>query len=267
MTERPQRGTVIEVTVLEHRCRTCYGQDSSCECNRGFNLGMRWSAYEGNPDDFDPIAANTSKKLALEAAYDHAFDMKAAAIRLITERYSGERQSRVIQPRFIHQRSKAALRAEYEQSLRNADVMVALWTLNRVAKRDRDHLPASHSFDRYKFYENKNQALAHLLLDGKLVVSSVHKIGLVYAELLRSESGYSFHRPVPPPENDDYVEIGNRIEAKSPDSSEYDPVFAQAVVEYYLKDKPVLPVYRWPDTRTCFLCGAQGHIAARCPTV
>lgn len=267
MEREKQEFTNLEITLSEHPCDACSGSDSECDCAKGFNPGMRWTAcltseYEKDDSDW-PISQNTSKTSALAEIYNHAYEQKVRVIVLTTKRWREAPDTRRLRPRYLPQKRREAEQKKREARARRGDILLALWSLNRAAKRQRDKMQQAVYFDRSEFYQDKNQALAYLLAEGRLAVEGVHKIGNVYAEVLRG-NGYSFHRPAPEPTGD-FVDIGEKIEAKPVDASEMDANFALDVLRLYLEGKPRIETYSWPDTRLCFNCYKTGHIASRCP--
>jgi hypothetical protein len=275
--------STITATLHEHQCSNCdgrghfwfQGSDLSCDCSKGFNQGFRWSSSVRNNEESEDdnlgksIASNTSKKRALDGIYDHAFAHGAKAIVLTTTWYGGTYKIRTIRPRFLPQRIQAAQREEVARNAReqkehfralHLDPIVALWSLNRHAKRIRDR---KASGDKNEIYQLKGQALHHLLAEGKLRGAGYHRIGSLPVEVL-SDGTHSFHRPCPEPEGVDIEYIGYRIESKAIDNTELDYETALIVVRLYLESKLKVKVYEWPDTRMCYECGKVGHVAEYC---
>jgi hypothetical protein len=281
----------IGVTLDEHVCNQCEGtgDDGLCACWRGFNPGMRWSAYRNDLGKLDPeagkydrryITRDTTKNNALADIYRDAYARKVDAINLTTKWHDGHVAVKTIHPRYTAIRKAEAeeekRKVEAEEEKRKAeaqrrahlegvrllqhDPRRALWSLNRHAKRLRDRNVRHRGI-----YELKNQALHHMLAEGLLTVGGYHRIGGLPAELLCG-GGYTFHRPCSEPEGSDVQSIGDEIEAKPVSTEELQPQLARDVVEAYLLDKPHVEVYRWPDTRMCYICGTIGHIADECPS-
>jgi hypothetical protein len=262
--------------VTEDACMECYGHgrvgnrydygESKCFfCN---GTGYRWYAAFGaeGSGDLDEQLGDGSLRKATAAVYDDAFATGRREITIVRSDYgAGQdgRSERTVRPRYLPQKRREAERKAYEARVEAGDLMLALFSANRAAKRSRDSKMGGY-FNRNTFYTLKNQALAHLLAEGRVRVAGVHRIGQVFAEVLEG-GGYRFHRPCPPPENPGSAKfIGESIESKPAEAGEYDHNFAQDVVRHYLRGKAMLEVYRWPDTRTCHRCGRVGHIAIDC---
>jgi hypothetical protein len=171
-------------------------------------------------------------------------------------------------------------------------VLAAVFTLTRQSKRDRDkaqlYYRMARNRSRYesnpyhdhstnakerkeRYYRLKGQALAHLLAEGVVKVTGLHRFGVNYAELLEGR-GYRFHRPCPAPDPvpADVPNLGEGLEAKPKKRKELGLRVAIATVEKYLEGRPVLDVYQWPTrvrpTRTvrCWSCGEEGHLSREC---
>jgi len=137
------------------------------------------------------------------------------------------------------------------------DVLAALFTLNRKAKRLRDNAAAyynseSHGLaghaknEKTRIYGLKSQALQYLIAEGRLVLVGYHRVaGGNCAEILEGE-GYCFHRPCAPPADGEVKSIKGEIEAKPKGANEPRIKDAYFTVEAYLKDKRKVDVYEWP---------------------
>jgi hypothetical protein len=150
------------------------------------------------------------------------------------------------------------------------DVLVALWVVNRAAKRYRDAASkhygnaraAKHSFDRERagalfglanisatkkrcYYRLKSQATAYLVAEGHLTVVGYHRFGNNWAEVLQADV-YTVHRPCPPQPGDAGARQIDDIEAKPRGAKEPRLKYAIHTLKKYLKGKPVVPVYEWP---------------------
>jgi len=154
-----------------------------------------------------------------------------------------------------------ALAEEYAEhnARRNkpCDLLLALFTLNRRAKRCRDLAPTyykngQHGFAGYyrrekeTIYAMKGQALHYLVAEGRLTHAGYHQFarsGLT-AELLAGE-GFRFHRPCEPV---DGLEPSTLDEIESIPKCRKEPTLrvARRVVAEYLADKPHVPVYQCP---------------------
>jgi hypothetical protein len=135
------------------------------------------------------------------------------------------------------------------------DVLAALWTVNRAAKRRRDAAQAcyqgrAHGFARAhkrtkaEYYRLKSQALHHLLAEGRLRIAGYHVFaGGNWAEVVQGE-GYTFHRPCPPQEGK-AVQLDG-IEAKPRGREEPRLKDALHTIKEYLDGKPEADCYEWP---------------------
>lgn len=173
-------------------------------------------------------------------------------------------------------------------------VLAALWALTRQAKRDRDKAQShyqkavSQSYRRSRRYHNhcqrakerknlyyqlKGQGLAHLISDGVLQVSEIHRFGNNFAELVVG-GGYQFHRPcpVPNPIPEGVKDFGDEgIEAKAKKKKELGIGKAVSIARAYLDGRPNIAVFEWPKPArvsrrevTCWECGESGHLARDC---
>jgi len=154
-------------------------------------------------------------------------------------------------------------------------VLLAVWTLNRRAKRCRDlaqkyYVYGRHGFagkmreEKERLYYLKSQALHWLVVEGRLQVTGNHtfagKHGKLWSEVLQG-GGYIFHRPCPqsnapvptvnasPPTEENQVGaklFTDLIEAKPKETSEARLEDAYHTVDVYLRRKPSVEVYEWP---------------------
>jgi hypothetical protein len=138
------------------------------------------------------------------------------------------------------------------------DLLLAVWVVNRAAKRYRDSASAhyqagQHGFARYAsetkgtLYHLKSQALAHLEKEGHLRVVAHHAFPEGnWAEVLESGK-YRFHRPCPTPSSlkpsdNPFLE---EITKKPRESKEPRLCDAQYTLKAYLADKTTAEVYQW----------------------
>lgn len=138
------------------------------------------------------------------------------------------------------------------------DVLAAVWTVNRYAKRMRDKAARCYSTRTYSFasdakcrkeeaYKLKNQVLAHLLNDGVVQVQGYHRFGDdLYAYILAG-SGYTFHQPCPEPENPETAECREAIEAKPKSAAECKLKDAMYTIKEFLRGRPRMDVYVWDE--------------------
>lgn len=142
-----------------------------------------------------------------------------------------------------------------QDSVRNLDVLAALFTLNRRAKRCRDsaqkyYLAGMHGLastmrkEKERIYRLKGQALHYLIEEGRLGISGFHRFdGGNWSELLVGD-GYSFHRPCPAQSGD--VQVRDGIEAKPKGAKEPTLAVAFEVVERFLEGRPQVSIFQWP---------------------
>jgi hypothetical protein len=135
------------------------------------------------------------------------------------------------------------------------DVLAAVWTVNRAAKRRRDAAQAcyqgrahgfakAHKETKEEYYCLKSQALHYLLAEGRLRVVGYHVFPAGnWAEVLKGE-GYTFHRPCPPQQGE-AVQLDG-IEAKPRGRAEPRVKDALHTLEMYLVGKPQAECYEWP---------------------
>jgi hypothetical protein len=143
-----------------------------------------------------------------------------------------------------------------KRPLGRCDLLLALFILNRRAKRCRDlaqnhyrnsrHGLAGHNRrEKESIYATKEQALHYLVDDGRLTHAGYHQFDSgLWSEVLAGE-GFIFHRPCPPV---DGMEPGilDDIEAKPKGRKEPTLKVAHQVLADYLVDKPIVAVYHWP---------------------
>jgi hypothetical protein len=154
-------------------------------------------------------------------------------------------------------RSNAAKRREQEKA-NPPDILVALFTLNRRAKRCRDlaqscYLRRKHAQaatmrkEKEEIYELKGQVLHYLVKHGILTGGEYHQLaGGNWAEVLTG-NGYCFHRPALPPENPESGAIViPTIEAKPKGRREPTLIASREAVHQFLADKLKVDVYMWP---------------------
>jgi hypothetical protein len=135
------------------------------------------------------------------------------------------------------------------------DVLAAVWTVNRAAKRRRDAAQAcyqgrahgfanSHKETKEQYYRLKSQALHYLLAEGKLQVVGYHVFaGGNWAEVIKGEN-YTFHRPCPPKQGE-AVQLDG-IEANPRDKGGPKLKVALYTLTEYLADKQVVDCFKWP---------------------
>jgi hypothetical protein len=144
---------------------------------------------------------------------------------------------------------------------RTVPILLALWSLNRFAKRFRDASrvgfnEGNHEWARWysslkaSIYPLKEQCLHYLLANGELEVNGHHRFkgGISdgnWAEVLAGD-GYQFHRPCPPPSPppDDLVELEG-IEAKPVDATEATYRDALFTVIEWFRGRERVKVYQW----------------------
>ena len=136
------------------------------------------------------------------------------------------------------------------------DVLAALWTINRRAKRCRDlastyYRSRMHGFaatvkeKKLELYELKGQALHYLLLERRLEIVGHHCFpGGNWAEVLRGED-YCFHRPCDEQTGQTVTEIDD-IEAKPRGPKEPRLKDALHTVKEYLGGRPEVDIFEWP---------------------
>jgi len=142
-----------------------------------------------------------------------------------------------------------------QDSVRNLDVLAALFTLNRRAKRCRDlarkyydagmhGLAGAMRHEKERIYRLKGQALHYLAEEGRLGISGFQRFDDDnWSELLAGD-GYSFHRPCAAQSGE--VQVRDDIEAKPKGAKEPTMAVAFEVVERFLEGKPQVSVFQWP---------------------
>lgn len=166
--------------------------------------------------------------------------------------------------RSILEEARRQLQAEQSSKVAKIDVLAALFTLNRRAKRCRDlaqgyYLSKQHGLagkmrsEKEEVYDLKGQALHHLLAEGRLKVVGLHRFeGGNHAEVLEGD-GFRFHRPCPDPTpapgSESAAALLDSIEAKPKGAKEPTLAAALAVVRGYLEGRPRVTVYEWPTKR------------------
>jgi hypothetical protein len=137
------------------------------------------------------------------------------------------------------------------------DILAAVWVINRRAKRCRDlasthyatgthGLTAAVKQEKLELYRMKGQALHYLHSEGRLTIVGYHRFpGGNWAEVLHG-SAYVFHRPCPAQASGTAAEI-EEIEAKPRRSKEPRLKDARHTVEEYLRDRPEVEVFEWPQ--------------------
>lgn len=160
------------------------------------------------------------------------------------------------------------------------EVLRAVWTLTRHAKRYRDkaqdhYQNGNHKYagwnriEKEKAYQLKGQAIAHLIKEGELQVSGYHKFGDLYAEIC-SGSGFTFHRPCPVPADvNEVADLGESLEAKPKTSKELGIQLAKKIITTYLTNKEQIEVFQWSKVyknrqKYCYNCGRPDHLAYEC---
>jgi hypothetical protein len=152
-----------------------------------------------------------------------------------------------------------------------ADIVGCLFTLNRRAKRCRDQAQKYYRRRMYGFaakrreekeecYELKDQALAHLIAEGKLHETNEYHIfpGGNVARVV-TDGRFWFHRPMPgPPPAGATLTSLELVEAKPKDFREPRIVDAIATVQAYPKGKPIPTTFRWPERTRPKKIGAEG---------
>ncbi len=154
--------------------------------------------------------------------------------------------------------AKQQIADELARKKAKLDVLAALFTLNRRAKRCRDSagdfyergmhgLAGDAKREKERIYRLKGQALHYLVESGRLKVAAVHQFqGGTHAEVLEGE-GYRFHRPCPDPvEISEGVVLLESVEAKPKAAKEPTLKVAYSVIEDFLDDKDEVEVYQWP---------------------
>jgi hypothetical protein len=148
-------------------------------------------------------------------------------------------------------------------------LLLALWAVNRAAKRQRDaarKLHAARAFalaslakERKKeLYWLKSQALHFAILDGMLTVAGYHRFEYDHwAEVLIGD-GYSFHRPCKPPPDTSSADskMLEQIDAKPRCVGEPRLLDAKYTLEKFLDGKPTVSTYSWlkPDRERPRIC-------------
>jgi len=149
------------------------------------------------------------------------------------------------------------MRQVQQKPPQKVDILAAVWTVNRYAKRMRDKAAGCYSKRAHSFasdarcrkeeaYALKNQVLAHLLNDRVLQVQGYHRFGDdLYAYILGG-NGYTFHQPCPAPEDPKGVEYRSDIEAKPKSAAECNLKDAMHTIKQFLSERPYVDVYVWP---------------------
>jgi hypothetical protein len=162
-----------------------------------------------------------------------------------------------------------AIRKKHEPQILS-DVIGCLFTLNRRAKRCRDQAQsyyrwAMHGFagkrreEKEECYDLKDQALAHLLAEGKLrETDENNRIPDGNIAQVVTDGRFSFHRPVPGLPPGAALTSLDIVEAKPKDFREPRIVDAIATVRAYLEGKPILTIYRWPERTKPKKIGPEG---------
>ncbi|MGE3408249.1 MAG: hypothetical protein AB7I37_15635 [Pirellulales bacterium] len=137
-------------------------------------------------------------------------------------------------------------------------ILAALWVINRRAKRMRDgatrsfkkgrHTEASnHSDEKQRLYAMKEQVVHYLMESGILRHVGRHRFPEGnWAEVLAG-GDFRFHRPCPPPDNESDGEQIGQIEAQPRCAHEPRLKDALFTIELFLRNKPVVNVYHWPE--------------------
>jgi len=226
-------------TVSEH-C-TAYG-----------NVDVRCGVPRGLVHLTEPRISTTCRRLGVEylkALVDFEHNKYP--------RFHGVVVSRQDLPK-INAAQKEKIKGEKQQA-QSLDILAALWTLNRRAKRCRDlaqtyYLKSMHGLaramrlEKERIYELKGQALAHLVIEGVLVGGTYHKFNDGnWAEVLQGD-GYSFHRPCAP-QNDAAAMTMEMIDAKPKGGREPTIKIAMSVVETFLDGREPQEVYLWSRVR------------------
>ena len=137
------------------------------------------------------------------------------------------------------------------------DLLSAVWVINRRAKRSRDlaschYQSGTHGFarsvknEKLELYRLKGRALHYLLAEGQLEIAGCHRFpGGNWAEVVKC-GGYTFHRPCPH-RTDGTAKQLDDIEAKPRESKEPRLKDALYSVKEFLKGKPKVKVFEWPQ--------------------
>lgn len=151
-------------------------------------------------------------------------------------------------------KSRQKLRVQIED-VTNMDVLQAMFTLNRRAKRCRDlaqsyYQHRLHGFakrmkeEKERIYELKGQVLGHFVELGILTGGKFHQFERGnWAEVLEGD-GFRFHRPCPPRESDGGETI-ECIESMPKGKRKLKLDTANAVLETFLQDKSPVIVFEW----------------------
>ena len=144
-----------------------------------------------------------------------------------------------------------------QEKIAELPVLVALFTLNRRAKRCRDlaqthyqrgmhGLAGKMKREKNRIHDLKGQVLHHMLEAGILVGGKFHIFEHGnWAEVLEGGK-YRFHRPSPPGQSLTETVLLDSIEAKPKDAKEPTLEIAYEVVMKYLLGKSHVNVYEWP---------------------
>lgn len=135
------------------------------------------------------------------------------------------------------------------------DVLLAVWGMNRYAKRCRDAARRCYVHDLHGFakgwkkrkeeaYDMKGQALHWLVEEGRLTHAGYHKFGDDFAEVLQGE-GFLFHRPCDDPEVESDIKLLEGIEAKPKSKREPRLCDSQHTLRGYLEGRDRVGVFEW----------------------
>ena len=152
------------------------------------------------------------------------------------------------------------LRRYWNVPLKEVPILLAVWAINRSAKRYRDfsskqYSRHNHNFARFgsqtkkKLYHLKDQTLHYLVEEGVLQVKGYHRFDAGWAEVLKGEE-FTFHRPCRKPEVDNEEDVPQieEIEAKTRERGEPKLKDAVFTLENYLEHRPEVEVYRWTES-------------------
>lgn len=154
------------------------------------------------------------------------------------------------------------------------DVLDALQEVTRAAKRARDGASASYEAGAHGFarlhanrkrtlYEIKDQCVAHLIREAKLVHVEYHRFGDRWASLVSppDRPGIRLHVPCPDPQihGIEVLDLGDAIPSRARGRVKLADAVYTCVS--YLADKPEIATYQWPATprpvrvQECWECG------------